>query len=202
MQSHDSSDGYFYLKIKPKSQQTLIKRFDVNFQALWNVSLTKSTNSYERFDGYSVAHGNLTYCRHKKRHYLHCLLLDGLLQTKANLTLDYDDQVDYFSKIGRFSVMNTPDGGALLVVAVDSNYRIGPPIYIQKIDADGQVSDPISVGRFYCEVRRLDVHEMSDGIYCISVVCDEDVHTRCFALDTYDVSLLGSSEDGGNDNNL
>lgn len=182
---YHQNDGYFYVQIKPKTFTAVIKRLNSHFEITGKSKLNHSKLYGFNFNSYSTQFGSFTVCRYYNlRNSLKCSLLDTeLSNTKLNVELNYffgDTDLKKYGTLNHINVMNTLDNGFILTFAVKFNFFISKtPIYVQKIERDGKNTDPVLLGEISCEIYNLQNFYVANNVYCIVVVCDEEVHTRC-----------------------
>ncbi|XP_016836907.1 uncharacterized protein LOC107980538 [Nasonia vitripennis] len=189
LKEHDRTEGFFYVQVKPETNTTALKRLNSNFEVMFNTTLQHSTFRGFGTDDYSVSHHGFTTCHSREENnfrFLHCILLNDKLKQKTNVTLSHDNYSDFFENIAHLVTKNlSGNEGVLLTFAVRINHQPKTPIYVQKINNDGRVSEPKQIGKVYCEIYDLKTFEMSDDTYCIAISCVETLHTRCINLKDY-----------------
>ena len=179
MKPYDPSEGYLYLQVKREVNETLIKRLDTNLDTLEEDVLPHQHNHF--LLTYSTAHNNFTICHYYyHNNLLSCSLRDTSMKPYDNFDQDYQDMQEDFQNLKAINVMNLPRGDVMSTAVFGTNYRVGMTVHLGVRGGESRTIMPI--GKIYCEVREIRSFEVEDNVYCVSAICDEIVHTKCFEL--------------------
>lgn len=184
LKKYNSESGYFYVQREPVEYGTLVQRLSANFEITKSARLLKSRYEQSSFDAYSTDHGYFSTCRYHNvttRRSLYCLLLDSKLETKANVIIKYENHKN-FSEIQNINIKNMKNGGTLIIFSLKADHHSGVPIYLQYFKPDGFVTKAEEFGIIKCILHRIQIFEVNSSVYCVSVACDEMVHTRCVEI--------------------